>query len=117
MGTEAVQHVRKNTPLTYTLEIVTCCRSPETRKGPIEPEKLQTNFSFVPPLQTVRAPDTDRTACLPLSNMSLSQSSLASALAILARGLNLSQHIEDGFETEKITGVVLIDLSAADSQT
>ena len=27
--------------------------------------------------------------------------------------LNLTQHIEDGFETGKITGIVLVDLSAA----
>ena len=29
------------------------------RKGPIEPEKLQTNFHFVSPLQIVRPPGTD----------------------------------------------------------
>ena len=31
----------------------TCCCPSETRKGPIEPEKLQTNFPFVSPLPTV----------------------------------------------------------------
>ena len=30
-----------------------------------------------------------------------------------AQVLNLTQHIEDGFETGKITGIVLVDLSAA----
>ena len=30
-----------------------------------------------------------------------------------AQALNLTQHIEDGFETGKITGIVLVDLSAA----
>ena len=53
------QRVRKNTSLTETLETGTCCCPSETRKGPIEPEQLQTNFPFVSPLQTVRAPDTE----------------------------------------------------------
>ena len=30
-----------------------------------------------------------------------------------AQVLNLTQHIEDGFETGKITGIVLVDISAA----
>ena len=59
MGNEPAQRVRKKTPLTKTLETVTCCCPSETRKEPIEPEKLQTNFPFVSPLQTVRAPDTE----------------------------------------------------------
>ena len=58
-GTEPVQRVRKITPLTETLETGTCCCPSETRKGPIEPEMFQTNFPFVSPLQTVRAPDTE----------------------------------------------------------
>ena len=59
MGTEPAQRVRKNTPLTETMETGTCCCPSETRKGLIEPEKLQTNLPFVSPLQTVRAPDTE----------------------------------------------------------
>ena len=42
-----------------TEETGTCCCTSETRKGPIEPEKLQTNFPFVSPQQTIRAPDTE----------------------------------------------------------
>ena len=59
MGIEPAQRVRKNTSFTETLETGTCCCPSETRKGPIEPEKLQTHFPFVSPLQTVRAPDTE----------------------------------------------------------
>ena len=40
-------------------ETGTCCCPSETRKGPIQPEKLHTNFPFVSPLQTIRAPDTE----------------------------------------------------------
>ena len=42
-----------------TLETGTCCCPSETRKGPVEPEKPQTNFPFVSPLPTIRAPDTE----------------------------------------------------------
>ena len=59
VGTEPAQRVCKITPFTETLETGTCCCPSETRKGPIEPEKLQTNFPFVSPLQTVWAPDTE----------------------------------------------------------
>ena len=59
VDSEPAQRVRKNTPLTETLETGTCCCLSETRKVPIEPEKLQTNFPFVSPLQTIRAPDTE----------------------------------------------------------
>ena len=54
-----VLNLLKNTPLTDTLETGPCWCPSETRKGPIEPEKLQTNFPFVSPLPTVRAPDTE----------------------------------------------------------
>ena len=50
VGTEPAQRMRKNTLLTETLETGTCCCTSETRKGPIEPEKFQTNFPFVSPL-------------------------------------------------------------------
>ena len=59
VGTEPAQWVCKNTPLTETLETGTCCCPSDTRKGPIEPEKLQTNFPFVSPVHTVWAPDTE----------------------------------------------------------
>ena len=66
-------------------------------------------------LQTIRVPDTEPPVCLPLSNMSLYQSrhGFRPGKYCTAQVLNLNQHIEDGFETGKITGIVLIDLSAA----
>ena len=45
--TEPAQRVCKNTPLAESLETGTCCCPSETMKGPMEPEKLQTNFPFV----------------------------------------------------------------------
>ena len=99
--------MRKNTPLTETMETGTCCCTSETRKGPIEPEKIQTNFPFVSPLQTVRAHDTDN----PITEhvLILEQAGFHPGKSCTAQVLNLTQHIEDSFET----GIDLIDLSAA----
>ena len=113
MGTEPAQRVRKNTPLTETLETGTCCCPSETRKGPIDPEKLQTNFAFVSPLQTIRTPDTEP----PVSRYRTCPYTRAGWLppgkSCTAQVLNLIQHIEDGFETGKSPAIVLVDLSAA----
>ena len=114
MGTEPAQHVRKNTPLTENLETGTCCCPSETRKGPLDPKKPQTNFPFVSPLPTVRAPDTEP----PVSHYRTcpyvpEQAGFRPGKSCTAQVLNLTQHIEDGFETGKITGIVLVDLSAA----
>ena len=113
MGTEPAQRVRKKTPLTETLETGTCCCPSDTRKGPIEPEKLQTKFPFISPLRTVRAPQTDP----PVSHYRTCHYTRAGWLPprqiFQCPGLlNLTQHIEDN-ETGKITGIVLVDLSAA----
>ena len=105
MGTEPAQRVRKNTPLTETPETGTCCCLSETRKGPIKAEQLQTNFPFVSPLQTVRAPDTELS---PIIEHVLipEQAGFRLGKSCTAQLLNLTQHnyyIEDDFETGKIT--------------
>ena len=41
------------------------------------------------------------------------QAGFRPAKSCIAQVFNLTQHIEDGFETGKITGIVLVDLSAA----
>ena len=112
MGTEPAQRVGKNTPLTETPETGTCCCPSETRKGTIEPEKLQTNFPIVSPLQTVRAPDTELSPVIE-HVLIPEQAGFRLNKSCTAQLLNLTQHIEDAFETGKITGVVLVDLSAA----
>ena len=93
-----------------------CCCLSETRKGPIEPEKLQTNFPFVSPLQTVRAPDTEP----PVSHYRTCPYSRAGWLpprqsrkSCTAQMLNFTRHIEDGFEKGEIADIVLVYLSAA----
>ena len=58
------------------------------------------------PLQTVRAPDTEP----PVSHYLTYPYTRA---GWLSQVLNLTQHIEDGFETAKITGIVTVDHSAA----
>ena len=109
------QRVRKNTSLTETLETGTCCCPSETRKGPIELEKLQTNFPFVSPKKTVRAPDTEPPRLSPIIEHVLipEQAGFRPGKYCTAQVLNLTQHIEDGFETGNITGIVLVELSAA----
>ena len=95
--------MRKNTPLTETLDTCTCCCPSETRKGPIEPEKIQTNFPFV---SHVRAADTE-------SPVSHYRNSAPANIVLPMQVLNLTQHTEDGFETGEITGIVVVDISAA----
>ena len=50
-----------------------------------------------------------------VSVMTTTTTTAATATAILkyCPVLNLTQHVEDGFETEKITNIVIVDLSAA----
>ena len=86
-----------------------CCCSSETRNGPIEPEKFQTNFPSVsfhklyerlilnrlsPIIEHVLIPEQASKYCT-------------------AQVLNFIQHIEDVFEIGEVTGIVLVDLSAA----
>ena len=113
MGTELAQCVRKNTPLTETLETCTCCCPSETKKGPIEPDNLQTNFPFVSSLQTMRAPDTEPPVSRYRTCLYTRAGWLLPRQIYTAQVLNLTQRIEDGFETGKITGIVLVDLPAA----
>ena len=65
------------------------------------------------PLQTVRAPDTEPPVSHYLTCPYTRADWFPPGKSCTAQVLNLTQHIEDGFETGKITGIVLVDLSAA----
>ena len=105
--------MRKNTSLTETMETGTCCCPSETRKGPIEPEKLQTNFPFVSPLHLYERMILNRLSPVIEHVLIPEQAGFRPGKYCTAQVLNLTQHIEDGFETGKITDIVLVDLSAA----
>ena len=112
MGTEPAQRVCKNTSLTETLETGTCCCPSETRKGPIEPEKLPISllchlYKLYERLILNRLSPIIEHVLIP------EQAGFRPGKSCTAQVLNLTQHIEDGFETGKITGIVLVDLSAA----
>ena len=113
MGTDPAQRVRNNTPLTETLETGAYCCPSETRKGPIEPEKLQTNFPFVSPLHLYERLILNRLSPVIEHVLIPEQAGFRPGKSCTAQVLNLAQHIEDGFETGKITVIVLVNLSAA----
>ena len=105
--------MRKDTPLTEIRETGMCCCPSETRKGPIEPEKLHTNFHFLVTSTNCTSTDTEP----PVSHYRTCPYTRAGWLPprqiLYCQVLNLTQHIEDGFETGKITGIVLVDFAAA----
>ena len=113
MGPEPAQRVSKNTLLTETLETDTCSCPSKTRKGPIEPEKLRTNCPFVSPLLTVQVLDTDPPDSQYRTCPYTRAGWLPPGKSCPAGVLNLTQHIEYSFGTGKITGIVIVDLSAA----
>jgi len=104
-----VQIVCKDTSHTEAFETITCCRHAEAWKGPIKPKQLKTNLATLPPLQTVWATDTES----PLHHRWMvphSSAGLRLGKSCTGQILNLTQHIEDGSEQGRITGIVLVAL-------
>ena len=90
-----------------------CCCPSETRKGPIEPEKLQTNFPFVSPLKRYERLTLNCLSPIIEHVLIPEQAGSRPGKSCTAQVLNLTQHTEAGIATGKITGIVLVDLSAA----
>ena len=89
------------------------CGPPEARKRSHKPEKLQTNIA---PLHTLRM--YERMVMARISprveeELTQDQAGFRPGRSTCGQLLNLTQYIEDGFETKDITGTVFVDLTAA----
>ena len=103
----------KNTSLTGTLETGTCWCPSETRKGPIEPESFRPMSPLCHLYKLYERHLLNRLSPIIEHVLIPEQAGFRPGKSCTAQVLNLTQHIEDGFETGKITGIVLVDLSAA----
>ena len=72
----------------------------ETREGLFDSKELPTYIPLMSHVQTLRKNDTE-------------QVGFRSGKSCTSQLLNLTQHIEDGYEEGMITGTALVDLSAA----
>ena len=112
VGTEPAQRVLKNKQLIETLETDTCCCPSDTWKGHIEPEKFQTIFGLYH-YKLYERLVLDR-LCPIIEHVLIPEQAISTlAKYCTAQVLNLTSHIEYAFDTWKITGKVLLDISAA----
>ena len=75
--------------------------------------RSSTLVGLLSPLQTVRSLDTEPRSPIIEHVLIPEQAGFRPGKSCTVEVLNLTQHTEDGFETGEITGIVLVDLSAA----
>ena len=102
----------EDTEIPKAMEEVKSDRHPQTRKRLYITKELQTNLTVVSHIQVVRTYDPKPTE--PTETMIIDQQAgFKPEKSTTGQLLNLTQHIEDGYERGVVTGTVFVDLSAA----
>ena len=96
------------------IETIQDYRHTETREKLSNSEELPTYIALVPNVQTLRKNDSDQNST---HNRTIylirEQAGIRAGKSCTSQLLNLTQHIEDGYQECKITGTAFVDLSAA----
>ena len=88
-------------------------RTVEARKRSRKPKELQADRSPLLTVQASREDDLTRLQCKIEHRLIPQQAGFRPGKSCCSQVLNLTQHIEDGFELGQITGAAFIDLTAA----
>ena len=103
----------EDTEIPKAMEEVKSDRHPQTRKRLYITKELQTNLTVVSHIQVVRRMILNRLNPLIETMIIDQQAGFRPGKSTTGQLLNLTQHIEDGYERGVVTGTVFVDLSAA----
>ena len=95
------------------METIEDYRHIETREGLFDSKELPTHIPLMSHVQTLRKNDTKQDSTCIEQHLIKEQACFRSGKSCTSQPLNLTQHIEDGYEEGMITGTPFADLSAA----